>query len=126
MAVLETSLQFLAKDKLYEHEKPYRFQYKPPEGVPKTNFHIEKQDGINISSIRGREKEFSLEKNGFTVLSLDEEIPCEDFDSEAGIRRYMDLVANKLKVLLKADKVQVYQQVVRIRCRAYVVLASGV
>ena len=112
MAVVETSLQFLARDKLYEHEKPYRFQYKQPEGVPRTNFLMEKHDGINIRSIRGREEEFSLEKNGFTVLSLDQEIPYEDFDTEAGIRRYMDLVADRLRLFLNADKVQVYQQVV--------------
>ena len=113
MAILETSMQFLARDKLYDVEKPYRFQYQPPEGVPRTNFRMEKHDGINISNIRGREEEFSLEKNGFTVLSLDQEIPYEDFNNEAGIRKYMNLVADRLKVLLNADKVQVYQQVVR-------------
>ncbi|KAG6991104.1 hypothetical protein G7Y79_00057g090860 [Physcia stellaris] len=112
MAVVETSMQFLARDKLYEHEKPYRLQYKAPEGVPKTNFRIEKHDRINISSIRGREKEFSLEKNGFTMLNLDQEVPYEDFDNEVGIQRYMNLVADRLRVLLNADKVQVYQYVV--------------
>lgn len=105
-------MQFLARDKLYEHEKPYRLQYKAPEGVPKTNFRIEKHDRINISSIRGREKEFSLEKNGFTMLNLDQEVPYEDFDNEVGIQRYMNLVADRLRVLLNADKVQVYQYVV--------------
>lgn len=105
-------MQFLARDKRYEYEKLYKFQYKPPEGMPKTNFRMEKHEGINVSSIRGREEEFSLERNGFTVLSLDHEIPYEDFYSEVGIRRYMNLVADRVRVHLNADKVQVYQHVI--------------
>ncbi|KAL8677842.1 MAG: hypothetical protein Q9186_005754 [Xanthomendoza sp. 1 TL-2023] len=113
MAMVETSMQFLTRDKLYEKEKPYHLKYAPAEGIPISNFQLEKHEPIKINSLRGREQDFSFDKNGFTVLKIEEDIPYEDFSNPAGIRRYLDIVAAGLQKLLGADKVQVFQYVVR-------------
>ena len=112
MAVVESSIHFLTRDKLYEHEKPYQLKYTPAKGIPTTNIRLEKQESIKINSIRGQERQFSLEKNGFTVLKMNKEIPYDDFSNPAGVNRYLNLVAELLKTSLGADKVQVYQYTV--------------
>ena len=117
MAVVETSLNFLKRDELYEHEKPYQLKYAAAEGIPISNLRLEKQDNIKITSIRDREAQFSFEKNGFAVLRMNEEISYDDLSNPGGIRRYLDIVSGNLKNLLGADKVQASQYVVRLELR---------
>ena len=115
MSVVETSMHFLTRDDLYEREKPYQFRYDVADGIPRTNLRHVKQEPLKIHNMRGREEQFSFEKNGFTVLELDEEIPYDDFDDPAGIRRYLDIVAKQLRLKLNADTVQVYQYLVSVK-----------
>lgn len=115
MAVVETSINFLKRDELYDREKPYQLKYAAAEGIPISNLRLEKQDKIQITSLRDREAQFSFEKNGFAVLRMDEEIPYDDFGNPDGIHRYLDIVSVRLKKLLGADKVQAFQYVVRAR-----------
>ena len=112
MAVVESSIHFLTRDKVYEHEKPYQLKYVAADGIPTTNIRLEKQEPVKISSIRGQEQQFSLDKNGFTVLKMDKEVSYDDFNNPAGVKRYLNMVAEQLKMRLGADKVQVYQYVV--------------
>ena len=112
MATVETSMHFLTRDIMYEKEKPFQLKYAAEVGIPKTNFRLEKQDPITISNIRGREQQFSFQRNGFAVLKLDEVISYEDFSNPEGIRRYLKAVSENLKVLLGANKVQPFQYVV--------------
>lgn len=102
-------MQFLAKDALYESEKPYKFKYAADVGIPTSNLRYQKQEPIKISSIRGRERDFTIEKNGFAVLRICRDVSYDDFSTEAGIQRYRDLVAEQVKTHLGADKVQVYE-----------------
>ena len=113
MAVVESSMHFLTRDELYEHEKPYQLKYAAPDGVPRTNLRLEKKQPIRISNIRDQEQQLSFEKNGFTVLKMDKDIPYDDFFNPTGIRRYLEAVAERLKVALGADRVQVFQYLVR-------------
>ena len=112
MAVVESSLHFLTRDNVYEHEKPYQLRYKAAKEIPTTNIRLEKQEPIKISSIRGQERQFSFERNGFTVLKMDQEVPYDDFSTSAGVTRYLNMVAEQLRKRLGAEKVQVYQYVV--------------
>ena len=121
MAVVETSLNFLKRDELYEREKPYQLKYAPAEGIPISNLRLEKQHNIKITSIRDREAQFTFEKNGFTVLRLNEDIPYDEFSNPDGIRRYLDMVSTHLKNLFGADKVQAFQYVVRLGPRLLLV-----
>ena len=107
-------MHFLTRDIMYEKEKPFQLKYAPEVGIPKTNFRLEKQDPITISNIRGREQQFSFQRNGFAVLKMDKEVPYEDFSDPEGIRRYLEAVSENLKVVLGANKVQPFQYVVRL------------
>lgn len=107
-------MHFLTRDDLYKTEKPYQLKYASQPGLPKSNLRLEKQDPIKINNIRCQEREFSFERNGFTVLRMDEDIPYDDFSNPEGIRRYLDAVTENVKVLLGADKVQAFQYVVRL------------
>lgn len=115
MAVVETSLHFLTRDKLYEHEKPYQLKYTAAKGIRTTNIRLEKKESIKISSMRGQERWLSFEKNGFTMLKMDNEIPYDTFSSSTSVQKYLDMVAEQLKIRLGADKVQVYQYTVRLQ-----------
>lgn len=103
---------FFARDDLYEHEKPYQLKYVPENGTPATNYHVERRDDIKINSIRGREDQFSVEKNGFAVLKLDHAPPYDDFNNPDGIRTYLETVVQSVKTHLGADKVQVFNYAV--------------
>lgn len=112
MAAVETSIHFLKRDKAYDHEKPYQLKYTAAEGVPTTNIRLERQEPVQIRSMRGQEQQFSFENNGFTVLKMKENIPYDDFNNAEGVKRYLTAVADLLRTRLGADKVQVYQYVV--------------
>ena len=105
-------MNFLNRDELYQHEKPYQFRYNVADGIPRSNLRHSKQESLKIHNMRGREEQFSFEKNGFTVLKLDEELSYDDFDTPAGISRYLNIVAKQLRLKLNADTVQVYQYLV--------------
>ena len=115
MAVVEASMHFLTRDEIYKTEKPYQLKYPAQPGIPKSNLRLEKQNLIKISSIRGQEKKFSFDTNGFAVLKMDKEIPYDDFNSPEGIRKYLDVVTDAVKVFLGASKVQAFQSVVRLK-----------
>jgi hypothetical protein len=68
----------IKRDPIHEKEKPYELQYDPGEGFPRSNC---KQDSypVLIQDVRGRESEFSSNKNGFEIVHLDTNLPTEDF-----------------------------------------------
>ena len=113
-ADVQTSINFLSNDlSLYETEKPYQLKYRAALNVPVSNLRLEKQSPLTISSIRGREADFSFERNGFTVLHLNGTTPSyETFDTPEGVRSYILTITAALKVLLGAQKVQAFQYVV--------------
>ena len=108
-------MNFLARDALYEQEKPYQLRYAAEEGIPTSNLRYEKQHPIKISNMRCQEQGFSFESNGFAVLKLDDEMSCDDFSNPECIRRYLEVVSESLRALLGANKVQVYQYTVCLR-----------
>ncbi|KAK6211554.1 hypothetical protein QIS74_10818 [Colletotrichum tabaci] len=76
------TLKFLAKSKRYDTEKPYVIvsAASGPEirDADKTNTESESRDGILLKDVRGREKEFKLEDQGFQVLKHASEFPRLD------------------------------------------------
>ena len=101
-------MHFLSRDKLYDVEKPYQLNFTPEEGAPMSNCHPEKRDDIKITSMRDHENQFSLEKNGFTVVKMNQETPYTDFENPEGIQAYLRTVVQSVQALLGADKVQAF------------------
>jgi hypothetical protein len=107
------SICCLDRLELYKHEKPYEMRFDFPGDFPRKNLHISKHEGILVEDVRGREKDLTLEKNGFAVLELDIPMTVEDFSDGNAIRaRYLPQVAETLRQSLGASRVQVHDFVV--------------
>ena len=114
MGDLHASIHFLAHREVYRIEKPYSLRYTGEEQVAQTNIELDKHDNIPIHDIRGREREFSLEKHGFTISKLSSRMLYRDFsDPEQVIAIYLHEIASHLKKLLGARHVQIYEHLVR-------------
>jgi len=110
-----TTMDFLADSKQYLGEKPYRLKFEPPAGLPRTNIQVDQQQQL-IEDIRGREKDFTLENNGFTLVPFHVEMAIEDYDEEQKIKAlYLPKVAELLKDMLRASRVQIFEHLVRKR-----------
>ncbi|KAJ5363980.1 uncharacterized protein N7496_009693 [Penicillium cataractarum] len=113
------NIDFLARDVLYDKQKPYRMKFVPPSGFPwsniKTNIQPQK-----IEDIRGREKDFSLGANGFSLETLDSGMTYEDFDDEDKIvQTYLPNVAKLLRSMLNPSRIQIFEFLVRKRGESF-------
>lgn len=113
MKDLQASIHFLAQSELYHTEKPYALRYTGEKEIAQTNIQLEKHDDIPIHDIRGRERDFSLEKNGFTISKMSSRMFYRDFsDPERVNAIYLHEVATHLKDMLGARHVQIYEHMV--------------
>ena len=92
-------------------ERPARYRIEPPPGVPKWNG-IDDPREVRIEDARGREAEFTLDRNGFALLKAPTAVA--DFYSEDEIRRvYYPEVERLLRDHLGASRVHVFDHNVR-------------
>lgn len=105
-----TELVFLRREGKHDFEKPYKLQYDPGEGLPRTNCANEPTSGIVIQDIRGEEQKFSLEKQGFSVRKLQSRLsPADFYDDEQVKKVYYNELKDLLKTTLKAKRVEVLE-----------------
>jgi hypothetical protein len=76
--MINTTLQYLARDKLYETEKPYSAEFEVEEhnGVKKTNYILSAQP-VAIHAIQPSDK-FSLDTNGFCIINAKTSLQLQD------------------------------------------------
>jgi len=92
-------------------EKPARYVEEPPPGVPQWNG-IDDPHEIRIEDARGREGEFTLDRNGFTLLTAPSQV--QDFYSDEEVKRvYYPEVERLLAEVLGASRVFVFDHTVR-------------
>ena len=114
---VSTSMHFLEDNILYQSVKPYTIIFKPPDGFPKTNICLEEQSDIVVEDIRGRERDFTMDQAGFTIMELQSQLLYKEFsDDEKVIDVYLKEVADSLQKHLGAERVQIYEHLV---CSAY-------
>lgn len=108
-----SSISFLAHKELYDEEKPYRLKYEVPDtSVPSTNITAETQEQT-LRDVRGNEKDFSIAKTGFSLLRLEATMAYDDYEDEEKITNiYLKQVADGVKELLGASRVQIFEHVV--------------
>jgi hypothetical protein len=117
-----TDLIFLKPDSKYMHEKPYRLRYDPGDAIPRTNCETDVQRDITIRDIRGKEADYTLNRNGFQVVRLDSKLTPEDFHDRAKVKAvYYQELKELLKRTLGAKKVEVLEHGV---CSSLVVVYS--
>ena len=92
-------------------EKPANYRIDPPAGVPKWNG-IDDPREVTIEDARGRESEFTLDRNGFALIKAATAVA--DFYSEDEIKRvYYREIERLLRDRLGASRVFVFDHNVR-------------
>jgi hypothetical protein len=106
-----TELIFLQREEKHNTEKPYKHQYNPGDGLPRTNCENEVINGIVIHDMRGREHEFTLEREGFTVRRLESKMARADFFDEAKVKEiyYEELKEMVSRAIPEAKGVEVLE-----------------
>jgi hypothetical protein len=107
---VDTDLVFLEPDPKHQSEKPYKLQYDPGEGLPRWNCKNRTQKGIRIHDIRGREKEFNLQRQGFEILKLPSKLQLEEFYDDARVKKvYYEEMRQLLKDNYGAKRVEILE-----------------
>src|SRR5215470_19981510 len=87
-------------------EKPVRYVFDPPPGVPQWNG-IDDPHEIRIEDGRGRESEFTLDRNGFALVKAPTKV--HDFYAEDEVKRlYYPEVEQLLRDRLGASRVFIF------------------
>lgn len=94
-------------------EKPAYYRIDPPPGVPKASGIADPHE-VRIEDARGRENEFTLDRNGFQLIKAPTAMTRTDFYSPDEIKRvYYPEVEQLLKDRLGASRVHVFDHNVR-------------
>jgi len=97
-------------------EKPTYYRIEPPPGVPQWNG-IDDPHDVRIEDARGRESEFTLDRNGFALVKAPTAVA--DFYDPQEIRRvYYPEIERLLRVTLGASRVFVFDHNVRNAARS--------
>lgn len=108
-----SDLWFLERNVIYDTEKVYELKYDPPQGLPKSNMKLEKKPAISIQDIRGNERNYSFERNGFTIMNIGNNMAIDEYEDEGKLKEnYFPKLAFAVRDLLKADRVQIFDYVV--------------
>lgn len=109
-------MYFLKRSDVFQTEKPYAFRFPvESEDIQQTNMEMERKGPILITNMRGFEKSFSIETNGFAVLNLQSELAYEDFYDAAKVSTYFRELEALLKSHLGASHVEVFRHGLRKR-----------
>jgi hypothetical protein len=99
-------MYFLARDKLYETEKPYSLRFPPDGDLLQSNIKREKF-GLTMQDIRKGEPPV-LEKTGFEIMPMNSAMARADFDNEELVKTlYLQEVKEALMKHLSARHVHV-------------------
>ncbi|CAD6505827.1 BgTH12-01314 [Blumeria graminis f. sp. triticale] len=113
-AALTSTFYFMKKDPLHLVEKPYELNYEPQVGQPRTNMTISPVKDLSVTDIRNSKSKYSFEKNGFEVVNIDSPLTHAEYDDETKvIEVYFSKVAEVLKKFLGAERVQVFDYMIR-------------
>ncbi|MCJ1307426.1 hypothetical protein MMC25_001072 [Agyrium rufum] len=81
---VEASVHFLAREKVFEIEKPYSLRFPPDGDLPQSNIKREKFKVV-INDMRKGERP-ALEQNGFQIMDMESTMYYSDFDDEEQIK----------------------------------------
>ena len=108
-------MYFLNRDPLFVTEKPYMFRFDiDTDEIPLTNTSFTKYSGMTVRDLRGQEHRFSIEKQGFAVLTLPREIRYEDYFDPNAVTEYFRSLEQLLVEYLGASKVEAFRHGVRL------------
>jgi hypothetical protein len=104
-------LGYLADEELFLEERPYCLKFEAPAGLHRSDIQVEHRQQT-IEDIRRREKDFTIDKNRFTLVPFDTKMAYEDFNNKSKIVSvYLAEAAEKLQRLVGAFHVQIFEYV---------------
>lgn len=114
---LETGLYFLAQDSKYDTEKPYTVRFDPKGKFPYTNIDNVKHD-VELTNLRpilnDSPDKFTLEHNGFEIMTIPERMTYDDFNDDEVIRAvHLPYLLTALQTKFKTGKIHVLDYRVR-------------
>ena len=110
------SIHFLTKDASFREIKPYAFRFElEDDNIPQTNMRMRESTGINIQNIRGNEAAFSLDRQGFEVMTLESSLTYADFADPEKLPIYFEELESLLAKRLGATEVKVFRHGIRKR-----------
>ena len=110
---VKTSMYFLQPQQLYATEKPYSLRFMPPEGFPRSNIALEKQEDVEIRDIRTKVDELSFSKHGFKIMPVHSTMTYDDYDDEEMIvGTYLREIADLLRDELGAKHCHIFEHTV--------------
>ncbi|KAL8963646.1 MAG: hypothetical protein Q9193_000115 [Seirophora villosa] len=113
---VQSAIHFLKESPSYQHEKPYAFRFGLGSvDIPQSNMEMQIVKPITITDIRGYERDYALDVNGFTILELDSECGYEDFHDPEKVKLYLGELEDLLQSHLGAFKVKVFRHGLRKR-----------
>jgi hypothetical protein len=115
---IRVTLQYLARDPIYKHEKPFQvlIDLSHVEGARPTNHRYEVVKNVPITDVRSCKEQPTLDREGFEFERL-EDLPFPlQFDSEDWIRgQYYPYLQQYLLKKLDAKEVRIFEHQVRTR-----------
>ena len=110
----QSTMHFLKEDSSFREEKPYAFQYKlSSDDIRQSNMEMQEVKSVKIKDMRGFERKFSLEANGFTILRFDSKLQYQEFYDAEKLKVYFTELEDLLKLHLGANQVKVFRHGVR-------------
>lgn len=107
-----SSLNYLQETDLYEREKPY-FSNVPATDGRHTNQKAQTYEDVTFKDVRGHERGFSLDTQGFEIVEYDDGVQDEDFDSDHWIEQnYYPVVHRVLQKALGSVSVHIFDHTV--------------
>ncbi|KAF9888436.1 hypothetical protein FE257_008714 [Aspergillus nanangensis] len=130
---IHASFNFMKQVELYDKVKPYSIdnEIKKWDGpIPRTNYRNSVVEDVVVKDLRGREGQFTFEKNGFAVIELDSSMAYEDYSDPVKLYNiYLQEVAACLIQYFSATSVHIFNVVVsictRLRVNALVTQVSS-
>lgn len=108
--MLQTSMNFLSRDDLYQTEKPYLCLFETPEDFPKSNIRLSKCKDLKIEDIRCCNSAVSLDTHGFAIMPLKSKLSYDDFGDAVKVKgQYLHEVAEQLRCFTGASRVQIFE-----------------
>lgn len=108
------AMNFIRPDAVHDIEKPYLLQYPVRDkSQPRTNISHIMHGEIQVFNLRDHLKTLTFEKSGISTLYFEDASIPHDWDDTTTVRtKFLPVVAVKLKELLGAESVQVFEHIV--------------
>ncbi len=103
-----SQLRYLKDSLMYIEEKPYGFK-EPNKQGPSDNIKVDFVNDVHIGDIRKDTEAFSIERNGFSVFHIENDLPYEDYHDHDKVEPYFRELEMLLKNRLDASRVDVFR-----------------